>query len=103
MFRLGIDKIVGDSMSPTIKNGSYAIFFSSEKMKIIPNKVYKFFHPQFGSIIKRLSYKDAYGNFWFKGDSHNSTSLKKIGAIARGQINGRIWLTIDSESGIRFP
>ena len=103
MFRLGIDKIVGDSMSPTIKDGNYAISFSSKKMKIIPNKVYKLSHPQFGSIIKRLSYKDAYGNFWFKGDSHNSTSLKKIGAIARGQINGRIWLTVDIESGIKFP
>ena len=103
MLRLGIDKIVGDSMSPTIKNGSYAIFFCSKKMKITPNKVYKISHPQFGSIIKRLSYKDANGDFWFKGDSHNSTSLKKIGAIARGQINGRIWLTVDSESGISFP
>ena len=103
MFTLGIDKIVGDSMSPTIKNGSYAIFFSSKKMKIVPSKVYKLSHPQFGPIIKRLSYKDAYGNFWFKGDSHNSTSLKKIGAIARGQIKGRIWLTVDIESGIKFP
>ena len=102
MFRLGIDKIAGDSMSPTIKDGNYAIFFSSKRMKIIPNKVYKLSHPQFGSIIKRLSYKDANSNFWFKGDSHDSTSLKKIGAISRGQINGRIWLTIDSNRGIRF-
>ena len=103
MFKIGIDKIVGGSMSPTIKDGSFVIFFSSKKMKITPNKVYRLSHPQFGSIIKRLSYEDAGGNFWFKGDSHNSTSLKKIGAIAKGQINGRIWLTINNESGISFP
>ena len=103
MFKIGIDKIVGDSMSPTIKDGSFVIFFSSKKMKITPNKVYRLSHPQFGSIIKRLSYEDADGNFWFKGDSHDSTSLKKIGAIAKGQINGRIWFSIDSESGITFP
>jgi signal peptidase I len=103
MFKLGIDKILGDSMFPTIKNGNYVIFSSSKKMKIIPNKVYRLSHPQFGSIIKRLAYEDTDGNFWFKGDSHNSTPLKQIGAIAKGQINGRIWLTIDSESGITFP
>ena len=103
MFKLGIEKVLGDSMSPTIKNGNFVIFFSSRNMKIIPNKIYKLSHPQFGSIIKRLSYKDDNGNFWFKGDSHNSTSLKKIGAIAKGQINGRIWLTINSKTGISFP
>jgi len=103
MFKLGIDKIVGDSMSPSIKDGNYAIFFHSKRMKIIPNKVYRISHPQFGSIIKRLSYKDDNGNFWFKGDSHKSTSLKKIGAIAKGQINGRILLTINSKTGISFP
>ena len=102
MFKLGIDKVLGDSMSPTIKDGNYVIFFSSKKMKIIPSKVYRLSHPQFGSIIKRLSYEDTDGNFWFKGDSNNSTSLKKIGVITKGQINGRIWLTIDSESGITF-
>ena len=102
MFTLGIDKIEGDSMSPSIKDGNYAIIFHSKRMKIIPNKVYRLSHPQFGSIIKRLSYKDDNGNFWFKGDSHNSTSLKKIGAITKQQINGRIWLTIDIKSCITF-
>ena len=72
-------------------------------MKIIPTKVYRLSHPQFGSIIKRLSYEDADGNLWFQGDSHNSTSLKKIGAIAKEQINGRIWFTINSKTGISFP
>ena len=103
MFKFGIDKILGDSMSPTIQDGNYVIFFYSKRMKIIPNKVYRLSHPKFGSIIKRLSYEDTAGNFWFKGDSRNSTSLKKIGAIARGQINGRIWLTIDNKSSISFP
>jgi len=103
MFKFGIDKIVGDSMSPTINDGNYVIFFSSKRMKIIPNKLYRLSHPKFGSIIKRLSYEDAGGNFWFKGDSHNSTSLKKIGAITKEQIDGRIWLTIDNESGMSFP
>ena len=102
MFKFGIDKVLGDSMSPNIKDGNYVIFFSSKRMKIIPNKIYRLSHPKFGSIIKRLSHEDADGNFWFKGDSHNSTSLKKIGVITKGQINGRIWLTIDSESGITF-
>ena len=102
MFKLGIDKILGDSMSPNIKDGNYVIFFSSRRMKIVPNKVYRLLHPKFGSIIKRLSYEDTDGNFWFKGDSHNSTSLKKIGPIAKRQINGRIWLTINNESGISF-
>jgi|TARA_B110000971_G_scaffold197887_1_gene214061 signal peptidase I len=102
MFKIGIDKIVGGSMSPTIKDGSFVIFFSSKKMKITPNKVYRLSHPQFGSIIKRLSFEDADGNFWFKGDSHDSTSLKKIGAITKQQINGRIWLTIDIKSCITF-
>ena len=41
MFTLGIDKIVGDSMSPSIKDGNYAIFFYSKRMKIIPTKVYR--------------------------------------------------------------
>tara|TARA_B100000767_G_C19552473_1_gene445542 strand:- start:211 stop:522 length:312 start_codon:yes stop_codon:yes gene_type:complete len=102
MFKLGIEKVLGDSMSPTIKNGNFVIFFSSRNMKIIPNKIYKLSHPQFGSIIKRLSFEDAAGNFWFEGDSHDSTSLKKIGAISKKQINGRIWLTIDSKSCIAF-
>ena len=102
MFKFGIDKILGDSMSPAIKDGNYIIFFSSKRMKITPNKVYRLSHPQFGSIIKRLSFEDADGNFWFKGDSHDSTSLKKIGAITKQQINGRIWLTIDIKSCITF-
>jgi len=102
MFKLGIDKILGDSMSPNIKDGNFVIFFSSRKMKITPSKIYRLSHPEFGSIIKRLSFEDADGNFWFKGDSPDSTSLKKIGAITKEQINGRILLAIDSKSCITF-
>lgn len=98
MFKISIDKIVGDSMFPTIKDGSFVLSFSSSNMKIVPNKVYRLAHPQFGSIVKRLSFEDANGNFWFTGDSKKSTSLKKIGAIKREQINGRIWLVIDQNS-----
>lgn len=98
MFKLSIHRIVGDSMFPTIKNGSFVLSFFSNNMKIVPNKIYRLAHPRFGSIIKRLSFKDADGNFWFTGDSKKSTSQKKIGAIKREQINGRIWLVIDGKS-----
>ena len=102
MFKISIDKIVGDSMFPTIKDGSFVLCFSSSNMKIVPNKIYRLAHPQFGSIIKRLSFEDAEGNFWFTGDSKRSTSLKKIGAIKREQINGRIWLVVDRKSHPTF-
>jgi hypothetical protein len=102
MFKLSIDKIAGDSMSPAIKDGSYVLSYFSIKMKLLPKKVYKLSHPQFGSIIKRLSFKDKDGNFWFEGDSKSSTSGKKIGAITKGQITGRIYLAIDSNNRIKF-
>ena len=98
MFKISIDKIVGDSMFPTIKDGSFVLCFSSSNMKIVPNKIYRLAHPQFGSIVKRLSFEDANGYFWFTGDSKRSTSLKKIGAIKREQINGRIWLVVNRKS-----
>ena len=102
MFKISIVKIVGDSMFPTIKDGSFVLSFFSNNMKIVPNKIYRLAHPQFGSIIKRLSFEDADGNFWFTGDSKRSTSLKKIGAIKREQINGRIWLVVDRKSHPTF-
>ena len=89
-------------MLPTIKDGSFVLSFFSNNMKIVPNKIYRLAHPQFGSIIKRLSFEDADGNFWFTGDSKRSTSLKKIGAIKREQINGRIWLVVDRKSHPTF-
>ena len=85
-------------MFPTIKDGSFVIYYFSHHMKIIPNKIYRLSHPQFGSIIKRLSYEDTDGNFWFTGDSKKSTSLKDLGAITKKQINGRVWLVIDRKS-----
>jgi len=102
VFKISIDKIEGDSMFPTIKDGSFVLSFFSNNMKIVPNKIYRLAHPQFGSIIKRLSFEDADGNFWFTGDSKRSTSLKKIGAIKREQINGRIWLVVDRKSHPTF-
>jgi len=102
VFKISIDKIVGDSMFPTIKDGSFVLSFFSNNMKIVPNKIYRLAHPQFGSIIKRLSFEDVDGNFWFTGDSKRSTSLKKIGAIKREQINGRIWLVVDRKSHPTF-
>ena len=100
MLKVSIHRVVGDSMSPTIRDGSFVLSFFSNNMKIVPDRIYRLAHPQFGSIVKRLSFKDADGNFWFKGDSKNSTSQKKIGAIKKEQINGRIWLVIDGKS---FP
>ena len=84
MFKISIDKIVGDSMFPTIKDGSFVLSFSSSNMKIVPNKVYRLAHPQFGSIVKRLSFEDANGNFWFTGDSKKKYSAEKNWSYKKG-------------------
>jgi hypothetical protein len=88
-------------MLPTIENGSYALFFFFDPLKMSTKYIYKIFHPSLGLIIKRFKCIDDSGYLWFEGDSKESTSSSKIGKINRNQVLGRIFFVI-SRYKIKF-
>jgi len=94
LIKVGIHKVKGNSMLPTIENGSYVFSFFLNPLKMSPKYIYKIIHPSLGLIIKRFKYIDDSGHLWFEGDCQESTSSLNIGKINRDQVLGRIFFVI---------
>ncbi len=90
MFR--ILRVVGDSMSPEIQDGDYAVFAASPLFlrRLRPGQVVTFVHPQYGRLIKRVQRCDPLLGVYVVGAHPNSLDSRKLGWIPLTAVDGRL-------------
>mgnify|MGYP002880316039 FL=1 len=68
--------IVGDSMSPTFKNGDILILEELIDQKISPGDIILFYHPYISKkkLVKRVKNITVDGNIFIEGDNKKSSS-----------------------------
>lgn len=84
-------KVVGDSMSPTLKDGDYVLIIKPRRVR--PGFLYVVNHSDLGWIIKRLDRIES-DRYFFKGDNPNSTPSAVIGPVTKNRIIGRVMFKI---------
>ena len=82
-------------MKPIIKNNSFVLSIpfsdsNDKKLMLIFN------HCKYGRLIKRLSFIDKRGFYWFEGDNVNSLTSKQIGPIQKKDILGKVLISFSS-------
>ena len=95
---LRLIKVVGDSMSPTLKDGDYVLTIKPRSMR--PGFIYVLNHSDLGRIIKR-SDRIENGRYYFTGDNPASTPRALIGPVAKDRIIGRAVFKI-SKNGLEY-
>ncbi|MDE3274170.1 S24 family peptidase [Pseudoalteromonas sp. G4] len=89
MLGLSINKVSGDSMSPTIETNSYVLLHNfGTKKHLKKGQIVKVEHDEFGTIIKRIAYQDKNGLYWLVGDDPKSLACCQIGPVNATQITG---------------
>ncbi|HBF08898.1 MAG TPA: peptidase S24 [Gammaproteobacteria bacterium] len=84
-------KVSGDSMLPTLRDGSYIMCWKSPFTQFKAGQILVIRHEQLGLIIKRAIQKDKAGYFYLAGDNPMSTSTDTIGAIHPKQVVGKLF------------
>ena len=82
-------------MKPNIKNNSFILsipFNNSNNRKLM----LIFNHSKYGRLIKRLSFIDKKGFYWFEGDNINSLTSEQIGPIQKKDILGRVLISFSN-------
>ena len=98
-LKLSVYKIEGDSMSPSLNNGTFVLIKPFKKIKI--NKFFIFQHKTYGTLVKKLVKIDSSNHFWFEGEHQSSISKSQVGPIKENNILGQIVFSI-SKSSIKF-
>ncbi|MBW8190616.1 S24/S26 family peptidase [Neiella marina] len=98
MLGFTINKVDGNSMTPSLTDGSYVLFAKPWfKHFVRPGQVVKVRHPKFGLIIKAVQYVDRYGFVWLKGTGAESISTLEIGPVSFADIIGKALFHVSPE------
>ena len=92
-MRIGVYKVLGVSMDPAIKSGSYVVYLSFHRMKFRIGCLYLFRHRLLGVMVKRMV-KDLGTFYLFEGDNPLSISSCKIGEIQKKDILGQVLVSV---------
>jgi len=88
---LRVFKVKGNSMLPTLKEGDYVVAFSRFWLRFLQMKIGRLViiqHPEFGTMIKRISAVVNDGVYVQGDNSLESITSDDIGAIKKDQILG---------------
>ena len=90
---LKVFRIKGDSMLPTLKEGDYVVAFSRFWLRFLQMKIGRLViiqHPEFGTMIKRISAVETDGIYVQGDNSLESITADDIGVIKQEQIIGLV-------------
>jgi len=99
MIKRHIIKISGDSMSPALVNGDYAVI--KKPRAFSPGRIYVVQHSDLGLIVKRLKCIEN-SRYIFEGDNTASTPSSLIAPVEAERIKGQVIFVI-GKSGLRRP
>lgn len=96
---MGLIKVVGESMSPTLNDGDYLL--TKKPRSLRPGFIYVVQHERLGRIVKRLdSLSETHARF--RGDNPQSTSAERIGEVPLAQIKRQVWAVITPKGARRL-
>ncbi len=90
---LGVIKVDGNSMEPTLYSGDFVLTTRLFRRLSVGDLVVCQ-HPQFGRIIKRIEAIDIDGRYLLKGDNPSSLTPERMGWLERSKMTAKVWLTI---------
>ena len=80
-------------MYPIIPESSF-VLIKNYRSKPKIGSIVIFNHVKLGKLVKKLTFIDKDGNFWFTGKNKNSVSSKKIGPITSKNVIGIVLIII---------
>gem|GEM_PF-1543549 len=105
---LGIRRIVGKSMEPSLVDGSFVLYLKTRwlppalKNQLLAKSDKKSWnllvcHAELGKIVKRCQHYDAEkSQIWLKGTHPSSTSTEQMGPVAPGYVEGIVLSTVST-------
>ncbi len=88
---IGLYRVDGDSMSPSLLPGDYVITWSASASRIKIGQVVVVNHPRLGRIIKRVNQVTDQGQLMLSGDNKlASTSTEDIGQVSAKHLIGLV-------------
>ena len=97
----GFCRVVGDSMEPTIRAGTYVWFADLRVFGLPVGKIYVFRHSELGMMVKRLQGKNG-ERYIFAGDNPLSIRPEEIGLVDKRDIKGQVIFSFAEGGGIQF-
>ena len=98
---VGVCRVVGDSMQPTIGADAYVAYADLKLFGLPVGQIYVFRHAELGLMVKRLRGKKGEG-YIFAGDSPFSIRPEEIGLVNRRDIKGQVICSFAENGGIKF-
>ena len=92
MLGWSLIRVAGESMSPMLSPGAFALFKRSAIYG--DGDVLLINHPRFGKIVKRAIDVNA-DSLWLEGANANSLSRESMGPIERARVQGKLVYHID--------
>lgn len=86
---IGLYRVDGDSMSPSLIAGDYVITWRLPARRLRPGQIVVADHPKLGRIIKRIDQTTKDGHIVLSGDNRlASTSSEDIGLLPAQRLRG---------------
>lgn len=96
---VGLIKVSGDSMSPTLLDGDIVITLKPRTIRA--GLIYVINHSDLGQIIKRVEAQDVRGRLILKGDNPQSTPSAIMGSVEPSRVKARARLRL-SQRGVKW-
>ncbi len=81
-------------MSPTLKDGDYAVSLSTRKTRYQKDDIVIVDHQTFQTIVKRIADISDEGALWLSGDNPKSTPSEAFGWIRQTCLMGKVFWVI---------
>lgn len=83
-------RVTGESLSPDYRDGDFVVLATSPRLyHIKPGDVIVFEHAAYGTLIKRVTHALP-GDVYVTGTHKHSLDSRKLGAIERKSITGKV-------------